>query len=189
MNMDVDGVGGNDHVQIGANTVLRFGRLRMENAVGSEALTLAVPIQTQYWNGAGFATNTLDGCTTLARSDVALDFNPPSNLTACKTAVNAASIPFTAGVGSLTLSAPGSGNNGSVLLTANLGTAAGSYCNPGTYVAATNSGRSYLLGRWNDASDPDANANTMYDDKPSARAAFGLYGSQPSNFIYLRENY
>jgi hypothetical protein len=56
-------------------------------------------------------------------------------------------------------------------------------------VAATNSGRSYLWGRWNDAVDPDANANTMYDDKPSARAAFGLYGSQPSNFIYFRENY
>jgi hypothetical protein len=187
--MDVDGVGGNDHVQTGANTEMRFGRLRMENAVGSEMLAQPISIQTQYWNGAGFAANALDNCTTLARSDIALDFNPPSNLTACKTAVNAASVPFAAGVGSLTLTAPGSGNNGSVLLTVNLGSAGGSYCNPGTYVAATNSGRSYLLGRWNDASDPDGNPNTMYDDKPSARAAFGLYGSQPNNFIYFRENY
>jgi hypothetical protein len=121
----------------------------MQNAVGSHALTLAIPMQIQYWNGTTFATNTLDSCTTLARSDIALDFNPPSNLTACETAVNAAGIP----------------------------------------VAATNSGRSYLLGRWNDAADPDGNASTMHDDKPSARAAFGLYGGQPSSFIYFRENY
>ena len=189
MNMDVDGAGGNDHVQVGANTEIRFGRLRMDNAVGSEALALPVPIRTEYWTGSAFATNTLDSCTTLARSDIALDFNPPSNLTACETAVSAASVPFTAGVGTLSLTAPGAGNNGSVLLTANLGTAAGSYCNPGAFVAATNAGRLYLLGRWDDAANPDANANTMYDDKPAARAAFGLYGSQPSNFIYFRENF
>jgi hypothetical protein len=47
----------------------------------------------------------------------------------------------------------------------------------------------YLLGRWNDASNPDGNANTNYDDKPGARATFGLYGSQPNNFIFQRENF
>jgi hypothetical protein len=92
-------------------------------------------------------------------------------------------------VGTLSLTAPGGGNNGTVLLTVNLGSAGGSYCNPGSYVAATNSGRAYLLGRWDDSANPDANANTSYDDKPSSRAAFGLYGSQPPNFIYFRENF
>lgn len=37
--------------------------------------------------------------------------------------------------------------------------------------------------------DPDGNASTAYDDKPSARAGFGVYGSQPGNFIYFRERY
>ena len=43
--------------------------------------------------------------------------------------------------------------------------------------------------RWNDAADPDGDANTAYDDNPAGQAAFGLYGSQPRNFIFQRENY
>ncbi|MNC99805.1 hypothetical protein D3C83_182150 [compost metagenome] len=56
-------------------------------------------------------------------------------------------------------------------------------------VAASAASLPYLLGRWNDAANPDADANTNYDDNPAARAAFGLYGSQPKNFIYFRENF
>ena len=60
-------------------------------------------------------------------------------------------------------------------------------------MAATAAGLSYLLGRWNDnpltGGDPDGNANTNYDDKPAGRAAFGLYGTQPNNFIFFRENF
>jgi len=41
-------------------------------------------------------------------------------------------------------------------------------------------GRSYLRGRWGGAT---------WDQDPSATAAFGLYGSQPQNFIFFRENY
>lgn len=189
MNMDVDGVGGNDHVQVGADTAVRFGRLRMQNAIGSERLPLTVPIETQYWNGAGFITNTDDSCTALARSNIALDFNPPSNLSACETAVSTPSVTFSGGAGTLTLTAPGVGNTGSVLLTANLNAASGNYCNPASFVAAANAIKGYLLGRWNDASNPDADANTSYDDPPSARAAFGLYGGRPNNFIFQRENF
>jgi hypothetical protein len=47
---------------------------------------------------------------------------------------------------------------------------------------------SYLLGLWNNT-DNDGNANTAYDDKPSAVGMFGVYGSQPNNFIYFRENF
>ena len=80
------------------------------------------------------------------------------------------------------MAAPGLTNPGSVLLTANLDSAAGTYC-PSVGVAAaaaTNANKAYLLGRW------DSGAG--YDDKPSARAAFGVYG-QPRNFIFFRENY
>jgi len=34
--------------------------------------------------------------------------------------------------------------------------------------------------------DPDGDANTSYDDNPSGRATFRLYGSVPNNFIFLR---
>jgi hypothetical protein len=33
------------------------------------------------------------------------------------------------------------------------------------------------------------NAGANYDDDPAARAAFGLFGAQPNNFIYFRENF
>jgi hypothetical protein len=187
LDLDVDSVGGNDHLAIGATTELRFGRLRLQNAYGSGTTVLPLPIEVQYWNGSSFGLNTLDSCTTLPRSAIALGFTAP--LVACDTAVNSATVPFAAGVGSLVLSAPGAGKTGSVLLTPNLGTAAGNYCDPASFVAAGSAPLRYLLGRWDDAANPDADGNTAYDDKPSARAAFGLYGSQPKNFIFFRENY
>jgi hypothetical protein len=91
--------------------------------------------------------------------------------------------------------APTTGNNGTVLVTPQLRPASvsGSSCSAKgaapTAIPGTIPSRAYLMGRWNDASNPDANANTMYDDNPSGRAAFGVYGSQPSNFIYFRENH
>lgn len=195
LNVDVDGVGGNDHVQVGGDTELRFGRLRLQNALGSEKLALPVPIETQYWSGGAFVTNTLDSCTSIPRSAVALGsysgaLSPAPN---CLTFVQQNPITFSSGVGTLALAAPSGGASGSLLLTPNLGTAtAGSFCSAAGVAPtspATAAGLGYLLGRWDDAANPDANANTSYDDKPSARAAFGLYGSQPGNFIYFRENY
>jgi MSHA biogenesis protein MshQ len=195
--LDVDNNGTNDHTQLagaaaGGNIDLRFGRLRIDNAIGSEKLALPVGIRTEYWSGTGFVLNTDDGCTTIPRTAISLDFTPASNLTACETAITAATVTFTGGTGSLTLAAPGTNNNGTVLLTPQLGaTPAGSYCPSvgGAATAASAAGASWLLGRWNDAANPDANANTFYDDKPAGRAAFGFYGSQPSNYIYFRENY
>ena len=192
LDQDVDGVGGNDHRSLGLSTEARFGRLLLQNAVGSEKLALPVRIETQHFAGTGFLTNAADSCTTLGRDKITLDFIPPSNLVACETAVSQATIAFASGVGTLALAAPGAGNNGSVLLTPQLGTTAGgTYCpSVGGAPTVTNAANmSYLLGRWNDSLNPDANANTAYDDNPAARAAFGLYSSQPKNFIFFRENY
>jgi hypothetical protein len=187
--LDLNVAGSNDHKSLGFSTEVRYGRLRMDNALGSETHRLAVPMRVEYWNGSGFATNLADSCTSLARSAIAMAFTPPSNLTSCETALDVDPVTFTSGVAKVGLTAPGGGNSGSVVLTANLGSAGGSYCNPGSFVAAGSAPLSYLLGRWDDAANPDGDANTNYDDKPSARAAFGLYGSQPGNFIYFREQY
>ena len=185
--LDVDNNASNEHRSVGAATEARYGRLRMQNALGSERVTLPVRIETEYWNGAAFANNALDGCTAIPRNAIALDFTG-SSLAACETSVTQATVPFAAGVGTLTLSAPAPAR-GHVQLRVNLGTGGGSFCNGGAAGAAGLVAMPYLLGRWDDSADPDGNANTAYDDKPAARATFGLYGSQPNNFIFFRENF
>ena len=50
----------------------------------------------------------------------------------------------------------------------------------GTCIAITPADRSYLQGRWAPAS---------YNHDPYATVGFGIYGAQPKNFIYFRENY
>jgi len=188
---DADGTAGNDHAQVGTTTQLRFGRLRVSNAIGSDRLALPVPMQVDYWSGSGFVVNTLDSCTTIARASVGLG-NWQSNLGACETALSAATISFTGGVATPTLTAPGAGNAGSVDLRVYLGAAAGTHCPSvgGSATANTSASRSYLLGRWN-STDNDGNANTNHDDDPSARATFGIYGTDRASnrIIYMRENY
>jgi hypothetical protein len=192
LDLDIDGNGSADRRNLGVATEIRFGRLRLQNAVGIERLALNVPVRVQYWNGSSFVTNALDSCTSIGRDNIALGFGPGSNLGNCETALSSATIALTGGVGVLRFAAPGPGNNGSVLLEPQLdSTASGSYCPAvgAAALAAVPASRSYLLGRWDDASNEDADAATAYDDDPAARAAFGVYGAQPRNFIFFRENY
>lgn len=187
LDLDVDNNAATDHKSVGGATEARFGRLRLQNALGSERVTLPVRMEAQYWNGSAFATNGDDDCTALPRSAIALDFTG-STLAACQTALTQATVTFADGAAVPTLAAPNP-NRGSVLLRANLSAAAGNYCAAvgGAFDPATSASMPYLLGRWDDGANPDADANTSYDDEPAARATFGLYGSQPNNFIYFRE--
>ncbi len=47
-------------------TKMRLGRMRIDNAYGSEQLPLPVRVLATYWNGNYFATNTLDSCSSTA---------------------------------------------------------------------------------------------------------------------------
>ncbi len=154
---------------------IRFGRLVLSNAHGSEVLSLPVPAETQFWNGAGFSRNTADFCTQLAAANVELS-NWRKNLNVCETSVSLSGR-FNAGRGNLTLSAPGANNTGSVDLTMNLAAAgAGSTCPAGTVTGAD---QTWLQGAW---------TGTAYNDNPAARGSFGLYrGNKP--LIYIREMY
>ena len=176
-----DATAGNG-IAFSAGKVQRFGRLRLQNAYGPEALALRVPVETQYWNGSSFVLNTDDSCTALDRGHIALSAYTLS-LNACDTAVIEASTTLSGGQATLTLAAAGAGNTGTVLLTPVLG-AVGTerYCpaKGAGDAAATSAGRAYLQSRWGGAA---------WDDNPSAQAGFGLYGSQPKNFIFFRENY
>lgn len=186
--MDADATGANDHNQVGS-TEIRYGRLRLQNAAGNGAVSVPVDAIAQYWNGSAFDTNTLDSCTTLSRDEITLAFAPGMALDPCETRVSASSVTFSAGTARIMLTAPGSANAGRVTVSPNLDSADGSYCNGSSYVAAGDAQKGYLLGRWNNGPDPDGNPATSYDDEPAASVSFGVYGAQPPNVIFFRENY
>ncbi|MBI3067636.1 MAG: hypothetical protein HYY79_01745, partial [Betaproteobacteria bacterium] len=162
---------------------MRFGRLRLGNANGSQLLPLTIPIETQYWNGTAFITNTADGCTALAGTNVEMSNFQGSlgPIGACKTRVSDP-ITFASGRGNLQLSKPAGGATGSVDLTVHLEqTVSGSpqTCIGGAPVAVTGANRPYLQGNW---------TGGAYDQNPTARATFGVYrGSE--EIIYMRENF
>jgi hypothetical protein len=147
-------------------TRLRFGRLVLANAHGSELLSLVMPFQTQYWTGSAWATNTLDSCTDLTGQFVFVK-NPAGMPTPTGGTVMS-------GKGSLTFSAPGT--KGTVDVCANIGSDGD---NPMT-ACRTGSSYPWLQGSWD--------ADGQYNDNPSARATFGIFEQKPP-IIYRRERY
>ncbi|MDB5923457.1 MAG: hypothetical protein JWN13_2393 [Betaproteobacteria bacterium] len=160
-----------------SGTLFRYGRLRMQNSSGSQLIGMPVPIETQYWNGTAFVTNTADNCTTISAANVVLG-NYQRNLTAGETSVTVGGA-FSAGIGTLRLSAPGTNNNGSADVSVNLtGTAAGASCTAGM-PSSTASGLDYLQSAW---------CGTSYNRDPTARATFGVYRNS-DRLLYQRENF
>jgi len=156
---------------------MRFGRLRLGGASGSQLLALNLPFEAQYWTGAFFATNTADTCSTFAVGNVGLG-NFIGNLNVGETTVAAITSPLQSGRGSIRLSAPGAGNTGSVDVAINLGSGgAADACAMAPTAAAGN--KAYLRGIW---CTPPA----TYTKDPAARARFGIQRSSDET-IYSRE--
>ena len=189
--MDVIAPPGNDHAQA-AQTQVRFGRLTLGNAFGSELLDLPIPMETQYYNSSGvYVTNADDSCTTLSASNLAFAFvSGTPNLVACETSISpVATLYFTSGKASAAappattplprLTKPGAGNNGAVDITVNLGAASGTTCMAGTSSPASGANKTWLQWKW---------SGLTFDKDPNARATFGVYKSA-DEFIYLRENF
>jgi MSHA biogenesis protein MshQ len=55
-------VGAANHALVGS-TLVRYGRMQVDNAYGSELLDLSLKLSAQFWNLTGYATNALDSCT------------------------------------------------------------------------------------------------------------------------------
>lgn len=173
LDLDVDNDATNDHGLV-ATTDVRYGRLFLQNAFGSELVPLPMPLRAEYYAGAsaGFVTNTNDGCsavTNLALSN-AVAPTPVSGATPLSKNVGTASTTatignptFVAGDAGLSFSAPGAGGDGYVDVDADIGTPA------------------WLKFDW------DGNAGTP-DVGPTGRATFGIYKGSPRQ-IYLRERY
>ena len=162
LDLDTNTTAGNDTKNLGVSTEVRFGRLRQQNAAASSgALVLPVPMELQYWNGSAFTINSgLNG-------DIC---TPPPSVTLSGATFTPAgstivsSVTFgtggATGTGTIRLSAPGAANRGFVLVTPTV--------------------PAYLQGNWTGAS---------WNQNPSNRAAWGVFGAQPQNFIFQRENY
>ena len=158
---------------------LRFGRLRLQNAYGSERLPLAVPLQAQYWAGSAFTNNTNDSCTvvsvpaprTLTGSAVPdgqpnLYFYPPvTGKNELTDAVPTLTSPLSGGKSNLQFAAPLKRGWLDVILNV----------------------PNYLIYNWGNCSGQTGTAGLL-DDFPCARATFGIYGAK-SPIIYRRENY
>ncbi len=129
----------------------RFGRLRITNTLGSEMLALPVPLTAQYWNDAGFVTNTDDNCTVLTAPALTFYAQSADNHLASGETTASFNATLTAGNGNLRFSAPGVGNFGFLDLS----------------VAAP----AWL--QYNRDGVDQAGDGNLFDDNPRARAAFG----------------
>ncbi|MDZ7938877.1 MAG: DUF6701 domain-containing protein [Rhodoferax sp.] len=156
---------------VGSSVRLRYGRLRMQNAYGSELLDLPIPLEAQYWNGSFYVTNTWDSCTVLPMSSLVMS-GFTGGLAACETQITPAGSPTLSGgkiPGGLKLTKPGATNSGSVNLAFNVGNAAAG----NTCLAPASSAATAANMPW-------------FSPNIGGRATFGIYRSP---LIYLRENY
>ena len=95
-----------------AGSELRLGRASVGNAHGSELQGLSLPLQLQSWKSGGvFSLEAGDTCTVLSSANVSLS-NFIGNLASGDTTASLSGP--TGGLGSLSLTAPGAGNDGSV---------------------------------------------------------------------------
>lgn len=163
------------HKKIGADTKVRFGRLWLANAYGSDRDSLAVPYQAQYWNGSAFVKNAGDNCTVIVGENVGLG-NYQGGIRATNIGAMTVSA-MTGGQGSIDFGKPPTPASGSVDFVINLG-ASGDCWSVGGGTAAS---LAHLSGKW---------CGPNHDRNPVARATFGIFGSsQKKGTIYLRESY
>ncbi len=165
----VDGAPGTNPVTFKAiafdnGNEMRYGRVFVNSAVGSELLDLPMEMLAQYYQGAntGFVTNTDDSCTTGASASLD-NYQPyPGNTLPSSSGdpevVFKKSGAAAGGDFGLSLSAPGPGAQGTVDVMADV--------------------PAWLQFDW----DGDG----TYDDNPSARATFGVYKGNPHR-IYQHE--
>jgi MSHA biogenesis protein MshQ len=81
---------------------MRWGRMVMKNAYGSELLPLAMPLRAEYYNGSSFEINEDDYCTSLSVTQLTLT----GIVTSTATLHNLSSSPLAAGDAKLVFSAP-----------------------------------------------------------------------------------
>jgi len=153
---------------------MRWGRLNIRNASGSELSALNVPMITQYFlnNTSGFVANLADGCSAIALTGVSLtsavETVTADNAVRVKGAVTTlatiANNPLVAGDAGFLFSAPGAGGDGYVDIT--------------PLLDPLNLNMSWLRFDW----DGDG----IHDNDPTGRANFGIYSGSPRQIYWRR---
>lgn len=156
-------------------TQMRFGRLWLTSAYGSEKLDLPVPLEAQYRNSHGFITNADDNCTAISTANIMLGPYGTNNAPGFSTSVGNVSA-FASGRAAVRLNKPNS--KGSLKVCADLAATGG----PDTDTACTATTRANMP--YLEVKRTSAN----YDEDPGAQISFGVYKG-PQNVIFQRENY
>ncbi|KQW43565.1 MULTISPECIES: DUF6701 domain-containing protein [unclassified Roseateles] len=164
---------------------LRYGRLRLQNAMSAASRTLRLPLMAQYWDGSSstFKINDLDSCTRVTAANLSFG-NFRKQLAAADAVMspNAVTVNPT-GSSFITLQAPSGSRVGSLDVAIALGTGAApadDSCMPTgwrTTAAATGANLIALRGPW-----------CAGNSDPSARATWGLYRGA-DGIVFQRENY
>lgn len=167
-------------------TEIRSGRARLENVFGPELTSLTMPLKIEYYSDNttpadltddGFILNTDDTCTTFDATVADLT-NYTNNLSSGETTITGSGT-VAAGEASISFSAPGAGNEGSVNLLLN-------------GLSLVNQTPNWLTFNWNvdcDNADTDDDITTGIDTGlcgPYGTASFGLYRGD-DRVIYWRE--
>ncbi|MDP4027631.1 MAG: hypothetical protein Q8P42_01480 [Gallionella sp.] len=172
-----------------ANTKVRFGRLWLGNACGSDKRDLTIPFRAEYRNGNNvFISNSDDSLTSIAQANIGLGNHQPVGFNGSVDLTHIPAGPFSvaSGLGSFSLIKPtGLPAAGSVDIVFALGlnTATNASFDFSTAQPPTvGANMPYLRGKWYGAN---------YDRDPVARAAFGIFcgGSGSRGPIYIRESY
>ncbi len=194
---------------VSSATKLRFGRMVLQNAFGSDLLDLPMPVLAQHYvtSGglSGFTTNVDDGCTSLAKTNVNLvnyqgGLNAGNMPVANVTSVNPPAGTLVAGVGKVVLQKPAAPLSamGSVDVVLHLGdattTPAISTATCPTATPASPLGSSLLAGTApigtsflaTNSCTPYTTNSSSFNVNPAARATLGGYKSP---VIFQRENY
>ena len=175
--VDADGVTavGLPEIATPTGVDMRYGRVALTNAHGSELQNLAMPMRVEYFAGSaqGFALNSADSCTSIA-SLVLTDLDTSDGLDTTETCVW--DVDNDSGLG-----CPGAGPSGTEFESSPVG---------GLFnlnLKASGSGNTGVLGldvlvpphlryNWTGSGDTD----------PTARATFGIF-NKPSTIIFRRE--
>lgn len=164
-------------VQPAAIHDIRFGRLAIDAASGSELVPLEQPLRAQFWSNATWQTNVADDCTTLTLGgEVSMDNDQdgpvpgtaPIQVGSGSTELTTDTtdpLALVSGVAVLGFAAPGEGNTGWVDTTLTLDAAL-----------------PWLRDDWDDV---DGASDGPYDGLPVGRATFGIFTGNPA-WIHFR---
>lgn len=167
----------------------RYGYLSLPDSisVGNASTAATLDLEAKYWTGSTWSTNTLDNCSDVSPAQFTLS-DYKDNLKQCGTLLSNSG-KLVAGKSTQTLSAPGSGKNGSVKLMPNLGASASG--NQATAPCSANSPTPATAANLPWLQCDNSLAANCVGNNPQSTISFG--GPTPkvnrTRYIYLRENY